>query len=117
MKLSSPGEMDGSPEESAGKQSESVGKLSTGTVSVMGDEMDPTAAIELLGEMLERPEAFGMVAESSHVELVERVGALEAENEELRESLRQVYTIMDEAESVSQFSLNGSVYDPTEEFE
>ena len=117
MKLSSPGEMDepvgGGPE----KLSEGVEGRRGESVSVMGEEMPLAEAVELIGEMVHQPEAFGMVAESSHAQLVERVEALESENEELRESLRQAYTIMDEADSMSQFSLNGSVYDPTEEFE
>lgn len=125
MKLSLPAEMDESAGEDSGKQSGSSGKQSGSgeklrdqTVSLFdeGSVMDPLEAIELLGEMLDRPEAFGMVAESSHEELAERVEALEEENERLAESLRSAYEVLDEQDSIKSFSIDRSVYDPTEEF-
>lgn len=41
-------------------------------------------------------------------ELEDRVEELERRNEELEASLRQVYEIMDEADSIAQFSLRNS---------
>lgn len=124
MKLSSPEQMDEPAEESTGKQSDSLGnvnqsveKLRDQTVSLFGEEMPLVEGVELLGEFLDQPEAFGLVSESQYRDLADRVEQLERENERMAESLRQAYEILDEAESVSQFSLNKSVYDPTEEFE
>ena len=92
------------------------GRSGAEMVSVFDDEMTVSGAVELMGEMLENPEAFGMVPESSHRDLRRRVEELEEQNEELVESLRRAYSIMDEAESMSQFTIDESVYDPTEEF-
>lgn len=114
MKFSSPGEVDEPAEPEAGESAPEP--TPPETVTVFGSETTLTEAVELMGEMLDKPEAFGMVSESQHAEVVERVEELEAENERMAESLRQVYSIMDEADKMSQFSLNESVYDPTEEF-
>jgi hypothetical protein len=105
MRLSLPEEMDDPPEEdSADGMRESV--------SVMGDEMEPLAAIELLGEMLERPEAFGLVPASRLTDLNEQLAEVQAENGRLREEmeereewLEEAFRALSSADSLSRFRL------------
>lgn len=97
------------------------------TVTFAGEEMPIEDAVSLAGEMLDRPEAFGMAKAS-------RVRELARENEELRDmvkSLRSDVAALWEAASVEMsggqkaVEVDGSafvpsslnVYDPTEEFE
>ena len=105
MKLSLPEEMDDPPESD-------TGGVERESVSVMGDEMDALAAIELLGEMLERPEAFGLVPASRLTELNERLAEVQAENGRLREEmeereewLEEAFSVLSSADSLSQFRL------------
>lgn len=123
MKLSSPAQMDEPTGEDSGKQSGSLGKQSASgeklreqTVSLFGEEMPLVEGVELIGEFVDQPEAFGLVSESQYRELAERVDELEEENERLAESLRSAYEVLDESDSVKHFSIDRSVYDPTEEF-
>jgi hypothetical protein len=105
MKLSLPEEMDDPPEEDSGDGMRE-------SVSVMGEEMEPLAAIELLGEMLERPEAFGLVPASRLTGLNERLAEVQAENGRLREEmeereewLEEAFRALSSADSLSQFRL------------
>lgn len=84
-------------------------------VTILDDVMDPLDAIEMLGEMLDNPESFGLVSASQYRELADRVEQLEEENEDLAKSLRQAYSIMDRADSIGQFSLNELIEDSSEE--
>jgi len=107
MKLSTREEIDSDPTEgSSGDGFEGT------TVEVLGDEMTVEKAVEQLGEMLERPEAFGLVPASRLTELNERLVDVEAENGQLRaemeeheEWLEMAFRTLDAADSLSQFSL------------
>ena len=86
MKLSIPSDEDGGELEDVG--GEGLGHtIRDETVTLLGDEMDPLEAIELIGEMLERPESFGLVPASRLTELNERIAEVEAENGRLRRDL------------------------------
>lgn len=112
MKLSVPSEEEGA-EPGGDEKPDSGHTIGEETVVVFGEEKPVTEAVELIASMVDRPEAFGMVAESSHVELEERVGELEAENERLATSLRQAYRVLDDAESIKRFTMEESDRDPT----
>ena len=114
MELSTPEEIESEPVESGS----SCG-LDVETVEVLGDEMAVDEAVKQLGDMLERPEAFGMVPASRLTDLNERIAELQSENEQLREevdaiteSLQETYRILNTADSISQFTLTD---DPSNE--
>ena len=88
MRLSIPSDEDaGEFEDGDGGGSGSGHTIPDETVTVLGDEMDPLDAIEQMGDMLERPESFGLVPASRLTDLNERIAEVEAENGRLRRDL------------------------------
>ena len=86
MKLSIPSDEDDGDLE--GGEADGLGHtIRDETVTLLGDEMGPLEAIELVGEMLERPESFGLVPASRLTDLNERIAEVEAENGRLRRDL------------------------------
>lgn len=129
VKLSKPGEMDAAGSESD-KSADVSGGSDTETVSMFADEvkMDPLEAIELLGEMVDQPDEFGIGTNEAIRELRGRVEELEAENDDLRRDLAVLWEFVsvegpngervvavEDGKGVGPESLD--LYDPTGEFE
>lgn len=129
VKLSKPSEMDAAESESE-KSADVSGGSDTETVSMFGDEveMEPLEAIELLGEMVDQPDAFGIGTTEAIRELRDRVDELEAENDALRRDLAVLWehvsvegpngeraVPVEDGKGVGPESVN--LYDPTGEFE
>ena len=103
MKLSKPGETDGETEESGDTTEMPV--IETPLTDRLG--LDPMPVDEtvvsnagLLDQLLSQDRGDRIK------ELEDRVEELERRNEKLEESLRQVYAIMDEADSIAEFNLS-----------
>lgn len=129
VKLSKPGEMDAA-ESKSDKSADAPRGSDTETVSMFGDEaeMEPLEAIELLGEMVDQPDAFGIGTTEAIRELRDRVDELEAENDALRQDLAVLWgyvsvegpngervVSLEEGRGVAPESVD--LYDPTGEFE
>ena len=124
MKLSKPEEMDemGEPGEEQPEPPES----GVQTVELFGDEMEIGAAVELIGDMVGQPSAFGIAEEETVRDLQERVEQQEraiAELAEAVEILAQNQGKMahddegaDPTVALEADRLDG-IYDPTQEFE
>ena len=102
--------------------------ISDETVTLLGDEMDPLEAIELVGEMLERPESFGLVPASRLTSLNERIGEVEAENGRLRRDLAVLWVhqsakaadgehVIPDGDGMGVAPESLDMYDPTGEFD
>ena len=103
-------------------------------VTVMGDEMPVSEAVTLLFDMLESPEAFGMVSESrvegieTHVgHLAERIESLEEQNERLRGDVAVLWEhvasdgpngqkVIPNGDGTAYLPDSFAAYDPTAEF-
>jgi len=127
MKLSIPSDEDGGELEDVG--GEGLGHtIRDETVTLLGDEMGPLEAIELIGEMLERPESFGLVPASRLTELNERIAEVEAENGRLQRDLAVLWVhqsveadegehVIPDGEGMGIAPESLDMHDPTGEFD
>ena len=127
MKLSIPSDEDGGELEDVG--GEGLGHtIRDETVTLLGDEMGPLEAIELIGVMLERPESFGLVPASRLTELNERIAEVEAETGRLQRDLAVLWVhqsveadegehVIPDGEGMGIAPESLDMHDPTGEFD
>lgn len=127
MKLSKPEDMD-EIEEEAEEQSEDVdpataAEMAAGggqTVEAFGEEIEIGKAVEVIAEMVEEPEHFGMATDADVRDLREKVAQQEKAIVELADAVEILAENQGDGGTPSMMldpePLTG-IYDPTQEFE